>query len=222
MDKKLRWVLALISDGLLAALSAFGVFSSAFGFNFMADLGRLTTAPFFVTFTGLSNVLIGLVALTCFIVRLIRKDVALPSWLFVTRLAATSCISFTMLVTAAYLAPSVGEEWWRLYINSSLFNHFFTPAWAIASFMLFEERTSLKYPCCLYSMIPMAAYGIFYLIRAYTHVDASGNIDLHYDVYGLARWGLAGTIGFMFAFLALNLGIASLLYLQNCCKKPTN
>ena len=218
----MRFILALCSDALLVGLSAFGVFSTVFGFNFMANLERLSAAPFFVTFTGLSNAAMGLIALVCFIVRLLHKNAALPSWLFVTRLAGTAAISITMLITAAYLAPSVGEEWWRLYINASLFNHFFTPAWSIASFMLFEERSKLRYTYCFFSMIPMVAYGVFYLIRAYTHVDPSGSIDLYYDIYGLARWGLGGTIGLLLAFLALDFGLTSLLYLQNHCKKPTD
>ena len=185
----------------------------------MIDYGRLTETPFLFTFTGLSNLAIGVVALLCFITRLVRKEAKLPEPVFLIKMVFTALLCITFLVTAVYLAPSVGSEWWRLYINSSLFNHLLTPLLALCSFLFLEAKTSLPYRSCFLSMIPMGCYGIFYLIRAYTHVDASGHIDLYYDVYGLARWGLAGTIGFFLGFLALAFGLTSLLYLQNTHKK---
>lgn len=218
MERK-RYVCCLCGDAILFLFTAFGVSATLAGWLFMMDLGRLTEAPFLFTFTGLSNLFMGMVGLICFITRLIQKEAKLPHWVFAMKMCSTALISITFLITAAYLAPSVGGEWWRLYINASLFNHLLTPVVAIVSFLFFEPKSGLPYRVCFLSLIPMACYGAFYLIRAYTHVDASGRIGLAYDVYGLARWGLGATIGFFLGFLALALGLTSLLYLQNSRKK---
>ena len=222
MDSKRRLICVLFYDGLIALSATLGVLFTVFHVYFMENVGRLTDAPFFVTFTGLSNVAMGLVALACFFVRLVRRDSQLPTWLFIVRMVAVAHIAITFLITAAYLAPSVGADWWRLYINGSLFNHLLTPLLSILGFLLLEQRASIRFLHCLYSLIPMGAYGIFYFIRAYTHVDASGHIDLYYDIYGLARWGMGATFGLMVGFLALSFLLTSLLFLQNHCKKQAD
>lgn len=222
MDSKRRLICALFYDGLIALSATLGVLFTVFHIYFMANAGRLTEAPFFVTFTGLSNVAMGLVALGCFFVRLVRRDSQLPAWLFIVRMVVVAHIAITFLITAAYLAPSVGADWWRLYINGSLFNHLLTPLLSILGFLLLQRQSSIRFLHCLYSLIPMGAYGTFYFIRAYTHVDASGHIDLYYDIYGLARWGMGATLGLMAGFLALSFLLTSLLFLQNHCKKQSD
>ena len=216
---KRSWYLALLGDGVLLTSSVLGVTAVLSGWLFMSDFGRMTEAPFLVTFTGLSNLLIGIVALMCLIARLIREEAKLPSWLFVTRMVFVAMIMITFLVTALYLCPSVGPDWWKLYINGSLFNHLITPVWAVLAFLLFEPRSGLSYKCCFFTLVPMGIYGVFYLIRAYTHADPQGHIDLAYDIYGLARWGLWGTIGFFFAFMGVSLLLSLLLFFLNDKKK---
>lgn len=221
MSEKERrlWIAALACDAVLFCFALFGVLATFLNFYFMMDLGRLTEASFAVTFTGQSNMLVGLVALVCFIFRLKDRKRALPAWLFVVRLISVALISITFLITAGYLSPSVGAEWWRLYINSSLFNHLLTPLLAIVSFLVLEPRTDLGWRCCLYSLIPMGAYGIFYLTRAYTHVGPDGKIDYYYDIYGFARFGIGGTIGLFAAFMAFSLGLTYGFYVLNRKKK---
>ena len=218
MDKR-RCYTCLVGDGLLFAFAAFGVTATLCNWHFMADLGRLTETPFLYTFTGLSNLLMGVVALLCFIVRIKRHDAKLPVWASVIRMVFTSNIAITFLITAAYLAPSVGAQWWRLYINANLFNHLLTPLWAIFTFLVIEPKTELKFKHTFFALIPMGVYGVFYFIRAYSHIDASGRIDLYYDIYGLARFGVGMTILFLFGFLLLAWGITAILYLLNTHKK---
>ena len=181
----------------------------------MVNLDRMTEAPFLSTFTGLSNILVGLVALICLFVRLRMKSRRLPRWLFVTKLVSVAEIMVTFLITAAYLAPSVGAQWWRLYVNASLFNHFLTPVLAIAGFLVWEEKGTLRYPCCFFTSIPMGAYATFYAFNCYTHVDASGQVDLRYDIYGLTRWGPWMLALLALGFLALSIGMATALFLLN-------
>ena len=217
---KRNWYLALLGDFLLLASSCLGVGAVLGGWKFMSDCGMMTEAPFLVTFTGLSNLLIGVVALLCLLARVIKKEAKLPSWLFVTRMVFVAMIMVTFLVTAVYLSPSVGPDWWKLYINGSLFNHLITPVWAVLAFLLFEPRSLLSYRCTFFTFVPMGIYGIFYLIRAYTHVGPDGTISLVYDIYGLARWGLWATIGIFFAFMAASFLLCLLLFFQNSRKEP--
>lgn len=209
----------IIGDALLGGFATFGVVATLCHWLFMVNQERMSEAPFLVTFTGLSNLAIGLVAWMCLLTRLCRKQEKLPSWLFVFRLVFTAEIMVTFLVTAVYLVPSVGAKWWALYINGSLFNHLLTPLWAIASFTVLEKRTSLRWTCCFASFIPMTAYGLFYMVRAYTHVNEAGTIDLYYDIYGLTRWGIWVTVGLLFAFAALSFGLCVLLYFLNAKMK---
>ena len=219
MNAHRRWVLLTLSDALLLFFSTLGVVSVLTSWRFMMDVERLTTAPFLASFTGLSNLAILIVSLVCLVGRFIYRDRPLPYFFYLLKLVFISLIMITFLVTALYLSPSVGSECYRLYVNGGLFNHLLTPLWALIALLLFEQKRDLRYRHCLYVLIPMGAYAIFYLIRCYTNVDASGNISLHYDIYGLARWGLGVTICFLFLFMGLALGIASLLYLANRIKK---
>ena len=69
-----------------------------------------------------------------------------------------------------------------------------------------EERRTMKFPYSFLGTIPVCLYGIMYTINVYTHLDAYGNTDLAYDIYGLMRFGVGVfclfVIGFFtFAFI---------------------
>ena len=217
MERKV--LLPILFDALVALSAAIGVISILAHWNFMVDVERLTDAPFLATFTGLSNIAVGIVALICLLFRLLKRPRSLPTPLFILKLCFSSLILITFLITATYLLPSTGSQWWRLYVNGSFFNHFLTPVLAILTFVLIEPKSELKFRICLFTMIPMACYEIFYMVRAYTHVDPSGKIDLYYDIYGFARWGLFATIGLMFAFLATCVVFSALLLWLNGLKR---
>lgn len=221
MDKKGRYIAILVHDALLVLFSAFGALSSTFNINFMMDMPRLTSTPFYFTFTGLSNMFVGLVALVCFIVRLARRDCLLPKGLYILKLVAAGEICITILTTACYLAPSVGSQWWRLYINGSLFNHLLTPLLAITGFVLFERNAGLDGKCSLISLIPLSLYGAFYMIRCYTNVGADGQIDLYYDIYGLTRGGPIMCVFALLGFLGAALLFSFLLFLATTRRKKS-
>lgn len=223
MNEKRLYVGTIVSDCVLIASSAFGTTAAACGFLFMVNAGRLTDAPYFVTFTALSNLFAGLVAILCLIFRLAKKERALPIWLFLTKVSSVSMVMVTMLTTACYLVPSAGAEWWRLYINSNLFNHLITPLLALTGFMIFGKRVEVKFPYIFFTAIPLVIYGIFYLARALPHQGPNGEVDLYYDIYGLMRLGVGVTIGFLGVFILLALGIAIGLYFWNRSRKyPTS
>ena len=204
-------LLPAILDALVFVSSMLGIVAILTDWRFMNPNPRPTDAPFFASFTGLSNLTVGIVALSCFLFRLIKKKQTLPYPLFLIKLYFAAMILITFLVTACYLAPSTGEQGYRLYINGGLFNHLFTPVLAIIAFLVGEPKMTSRFRDCLFVSIPMGAYAIFYMIRAYTHIPPQGGLDLYYDIYGFARWGIGVTFALLFAFIALAIGLAFML-----------
>ena len=202
--KNKRFIAVIILDLLVFVCMSLGVIFSVFHIRFMGDYPGLVSLPLLMTFTGLSNVFVGLVCLACALYRLIKKDYSIPLVLFMIKLIAVAEISITFIITATYLAPSLGSIWWRLYLNNNFFNHFVTPVLAIVSFVVLEERREIKFPYSFLGTIPVVTYGTMYTINVYTHLDANGNTNLAYDIYGLMRFGTGVFILFVIGFFAFS------------------
>ena len=202
--KNKRFIAVIILDLLVFVCMCLGVSFSIFHIRFMGDYPGLVSLPLLMTFTGLSNVFVGLVCLVCALYRLIKKDYSIPLALFMIKLIAVAEISITFIITATYLAPSLGSIWWRLYLNNNFFNHFVTPVLAIVSFIVLEEKRAIKFPYSFLGTIPVVTYGTMYTINVYTHLDANGNTDLAYDIYGLMRFGVGIFILFVIGFFAFS------------------
>ena len=219
MNEKKVFILTLIFDFLLIFCSCFSTTCTLTNCYFMIDVERMATAPYLLTFTGLSNLFIGVVALACLIARLIRKQRELPSWLFIIKLSSVSMIIITLLTTSCYLVPASKDSSWRLYVNSNLFNHLITPVLAIIAFLIFEKPTNIKYRYVPLALIPLLIYSVIYLCRAIPNYDPSREVNLYYDIYGLTRFGIPATIGFLFGFIAAALLFSTILYFLNRLKK---
>ena len=211
MKNKKKYVAIIVLDLLTFVLMVLGITFSAFDIRFMGDYPRLSSLPILMTFTGLSNLFVGLVCLACAIYRLVKKEMALPKILFLIKIIALADITITFLTTALYLAPSIGSIWWRLYINNNIFNHSLTPLMAIVTFILLEEYVETNWNDCFFSLIPLALYGVFYIVNVYTHLTPEGETSLTYDIYGFCRFGVFVLILFMIAFAAISFGL-TLLY----------
>ena len=207
MKKKSNLLALIILDFAVFVLMVLGITFSIFDVRFMGDFPRLSSLPILMTFTGLSNLFIGLVCLACAINRLVKKEVVLPKILFIIKIIALADITITFLTTALYLAPSIGSIWWRLYINNNIFNHFLTPIVAIVTFILLEEYVETNWKDCFFSLIPLALYGVFYIINVYTHLTPEGKTSLTYDIYGFCRFGVFVLILFLIAFAAISFGL---------------
>ena len=218
MSPRKSLTLLLVWDTILVLCSAFSTGATLAGFRFMVDVPRMAEAPYLVTFTGLSNLFVGVVALLCFAARLIRKDPRLPGWAFILKLSSVGMILITFLVTAVYLTPATGGEWWKLYVNSGFFNHALTPLLAIVGFLVFERKVTLKWPFVFFAAVPVVAYETLYTVRVLTHYDPAGT-PLYYDIYGFARFGLWAYAGFLVMFLCLGAGFSFLFYWQNARKR---
>ena len=215
MNKKQRRLAIIITDLLTFAFSMCGLLFTLFNVRFMGNYPRLTSIPYLLTFTGLSNLFVGLACLACSLVRLKRKDNSLPSPLFVIKIVSLAEISITFVTTALYLAPNLGNEWWRLYLNASLFNHFLTPVTAIVGFLLLEEYKEIPFKYCFFSLIPVPLYSVMYVINVYTHLKPDGSTDLAYDIYGFMRFGVFVFILFFIGFVTFSFGLTVLYRLLN-------
>ena len=219
MKDQKRFLTITILEITTFVLMVLGITFSMFDVRFMVDYPRLSSLPILMTFTGLSNVFIGVVCLACAIYRIVKKEMVLPKVLFILKIIALADITITFVITATYLAPSIGSSWWRLYINNNIFNHFLTPLVAIVTFILLEEYVAINWKCCFYSLVPIGAYGIMYLINVYTHLTPEGKTSLDYDIYGFCRFGVGVLILFLIGFALLSFGLTYLYYFRNKQKR---
>ena len=210
MTNKNKFVALIVLDFLTFLSMVIGITFSMMDVRFMVDLPRLSSLPILMTFTGLSNLFMGLVCLACALSRFIKKDITLSKPLFLLKIIALAEITITLVITATYLSPSLGSSWWRLYINNNIFNHLLTPFLAIVTFVIFEQYVEIDFKYLFFSLIPISAYGIFYIINVYTHLTTEGKTDLAYDIYGFARFGVFVLILFLIAFLGISFALTFL------------
>ena len=193
----------------------FGLISIFTDFRFMVDLPRLASIPFLTTYTGLSNLFIGVVCLVCALYRIIYKVDKLPKWLFIIKLVFISQITITFFITALYLSPQLGADWWMLYNNAGLFNHLITPLLAIIPFLFLERKVEIKWYMCFYSLIPIVLYAVLYITNVFTHLNPDGSTSTTYDIYGFFRFGGGYFILFLIGFFIIAFGICLLYRLEN-------
>ena len=215
MENNKRFWTINILDLVTFALMVLGITFSIFDVRFMVNLPRLSSQPILMTFTGLSNVFIGLVCLFSALYRIIKKEKTLPVYLLIIKMIALADITITFVITATYLAPSIGSSWWRLYINNNIFNHFLTPLLAIISFIAFEEYVKFNWKYCFLAIVPIALYGIMYLTNVYSHLTPEGKTDLAYDIYGFCRFGIGFLILFLVGFLLISFALTLFYYWLN-------
>lgn len=215
MENRKSYIAIIVLDLLVFVSMVVGITFSVADVRFMMDLPRLSTQPIFMTFTGLSNIFIGLVCLGCALYRIIRKEITLPVYLLLLKIIALADITITFVITATYLAPSIGSSWWRLYINNNVFNHFLTPLIAIISFIVLERSVKFSWRFCYFSLVPLFLYGILYLTNVYTHLTPEGKTSLDYDIYGFCRFGTGVLVLFLIGFMAISFGLTLLYWFLN-------
>ena len=219
MENKRGFIAIIVLDLLVFISMVIGISLTIFDVRFMADLPRLSSQSIFMTFTGLSNVFIGLVCLGCALYRIIKKETALPAYLLLIKIIALADITITFMITATYLAPSIGSSWWRLYINNNIFNHFLTPLLAVITFLILERYREFSWKYCFLSLVPLLLYGVLYLTNVYTHLTPEGKTDLTYDIYGFCRFGTGILVLFLIGFMAISFGLTLLYWFLNKQKR---
>ena len=143
-------------------------------------------ASFFRYFTNLSNLYAGIVSLIVFIFSLIhfKEDYVLPKWLRVVQLTAVTSLVLTFLTVLVFIAPTFamnGNNYFDMFMYDMFFFHFFNPVLIFIVFLFFSKGDKLNWIECLFGVIPMVVYGIFYSI-----VVLSGIME---DFYGFTFGG---------------------------------
>ena len=219
MQEKRKFLALVILEFMTFTLMVFGITFSIVDVRFMGDYPRLSGLPIYMTFTGLSNIFIGCICLACAIYRIVKKEKILPKLLFVIKIIALADISITFITTAAYLAPSLGASWWRLYINNNIFNHFLTPLVAIVTFIILEDYVEINKNYCYFAIVPILLYGCLYVPNVYSHLNEDGSTNLNYDIYGFARFGPGILVLFSIAFIGISIGLTMLYWFINSKKE---
>ena len=171
----------------------------------------------FKYYTVDSNVFGGLLALVYiwFEIALAKgKITRMPKILHLLRLAATTGLTLTMLVTACFLVPQFGDKWKSLYAGNNFFFHLIVPLLSIITFVFLEPDTELSFKNSFFGMITMAAYSVFYTTNVYVHLG-NGHPLKDYDWYGFLGGNLSNALIAVPAMLLVTWGISLGLWAGN-------
>ena len=146
-------------------------------------------------FTVLSNLLQGCVSLAYFFGKRVDR------WKY----ASTTAMSLTFCVVIFFLGPTRGYD--VMYSGANFFSHLSIPILAIVDFLVFDRSCTYTLGDSLFTMIPLAAYGFFYMGNLFIN-GVEGN-----DWYGFAKAGPEFAITGFAIILAANWIIALLLRL---------
>ena len=164
----------------------------------------------FKFFTELSNIFAGVTSFVYayYLFNGKGKD-PIPKVLKVLKLFATSSVLVTFLTVVFYLIPISGSEWKFLVVGSQFIFHIINPILCFITYTFYEDnKVDNKY--LFYNLIPISAYGLFYLIMALTHM-VDGKIPYEYDWYLFMKNGvIIGLITYVF-FIVFNYGVVYLL-----------
>lgn len=165
---------------------------------------------YIVTFTVLSNIFLGLVALVAMIFGIIsiKKQKPLPRALLTWYLVAASAAMLTAITVICFLAPvraTRGKNYFDMLLGPMFFFHFFNPFLSAFAFITLTPNVKFSYKECLFAILPPAAYAIPYILNV---------VILHtwFDFYGFTFGGQIWPVPLIFLLIsAITCGIAALL-----------
>lgn len=209
---------------LIVLLTIFAIWSMLADFRFMSEPSKpavlsSANAKAFKYFTVDSNVFAGIISLVMIIVQLLidkgkGRLKKIPKLLHLLKLAATTGVTLTMLVTAFFLAP-FQYDFFSLFMDSNLFLHLVIPLVCIVTFVFFEPA-DISTAQTFAGAVPMLIYAIFYSTNIILHLQ-NGQTSHDYDWYGFLDGGV-NTIWFV-APLMLAVTWAMALLIQTANKK---
>ena len=199
-----REKLSIIFNCLIFIFTLFATISMIIGFKFMGQLEVLSERNFksFKYFTVDSNVFAGLISLAYLIYKLTpagKKQTTLPGAFYILKLAASTGVTLTMMVTVFFLAPSSHGNFLHYFMNSNFFMHLITPLLCIISFIFFEAAEPQKLTSTIPGILPMLLYSFYYTPNILLHLD-NGKVDRAYDWYNFLAGGV-NTIWFVIPLL---------------------
>ncbi len=118
------------------------------------------------TFTVLSNVFMGIVALVAAVIsikKLKKKQNAINTWYFV----ATSACMLTFFTVIFFLSPMRalnGKNYFDMLLEPMFFLHFLNPVLAATTFVFLSGGTKIDLKSRFLAVIPIALYAIPYIV----------------------------------------------------------
>ena len=189
-EKRLRK--SLVLNFIIVALTALGTYMMLSGVTWMGENMTLTATRVeaFKFFTVDSNLLAGLSALilAVFEMRALKTGKPVPKAAILLKLAATSAVALTMLVTALFLSFLV-ENVFLLYLNANLLFHLVIPLLCVISFIFLDRGYLLRAKDALFGLVPMLCYAVYYTINVFSHAQ-NGLISPEYDWYYFVQGGV--------------------------------
>lgn len=164
----------------------------------------------FKFFTELSNIFAGITSFVyAYYLFNSKKKNPIPNVLKILKLISTGSVIVTFLTVIFYLIPVSGANWKFLVVGSQFIFHIIIPILCFITYTFYEDnKVDNKY--ILYNLIPITAYGLFYLFSGLTHM-VNGKIDYEYDWYLFLRNGVGiGLLTYAF-FIMFNLAIVYIL-----------
>ncbi len=191
---KKREKTSVILNSLIFIFTLFATITMIIGFKFMGQFEVLSERNFksFKYFTVDSNVFAGLVSLAYVIYKFTasgKKSEKLPKAFYILKLAATTGVTLTMMVTVFYLAPTSDGNFLGYFKNSNFFMHLITPLLCIISFIFFEAAEAQKLVMSITGIIPMMLYSFFYTPNILLHLE-NGKVVKTYDWYNFLAAGV--------------------------------
>lgn len=207
---------------LIVLLTIFAIWAMLADFCFMSEPSKpavlsSANAKAFKYFTVDSNVFAGIISLVMMIVQLLidkgkGRFKKIPKLLHLLKLAATTGVTLTMLVTAFFLAP-FQYDFFSLFMDSNLFLHLVIPLVCIVTFVFFEPA-DISTAQTFAGAVPMLIYAIFYSTNIILHLQ-NGQTSHDYDWYGFLDGGV-NTIWFVAPLmLAVTWAMALLIQTAN-------
>jgi len=161
------------------------------------EAANWTTFKWFTTDSNVIMLIISIISIVFILLKANGKIKKLPQWLKIVRLIGTAMLVLTMMVIFGFtigstFMPQVEMTLKGLYMGSNAFHHVVCPVVAIVAYLLFDDAKDIPLKKTLYSLIPVIAYGIFYMVMAYTHMEGSGFKE-GYDWYRFCSFGPIAT-----------------------------
>ena len=211
--------ISIIINIIITILVTIGTVFMLIDFQFMGREAALTATRIetFKFFTVDSNILMGIVSFiyTVFALKLEKKEIKeIPSFVYLLKLASTTGVVLTFLVTGLFLAPTSKIPFFAFYKNSNLFFHLLVPILSFITFCFLEKSKKLSFKQTIIGVIPMIAYSIIYTTSVLTHIE-NGIVSNKYDFYGFLRGGLNTIIFVISLMFIITYGISIILWYLN-------
>ena len=208
-----RVLISLVLNAITAAVTAAVTVWHLRGGDGNTDEAK--RLEFFRYFTNLSNMFSGIVSL-CMCVALLPLVISgtaafqeggavLPEALLMTKYLATGTVTVTLMTVLLFLGPTFGYA--PMFAGDALFLHLIGPLLAITSFCFVEKQMRIGFPALLIGVLPVAAYGTFYLYKAVTIGEENGGWPDFYGFNKDGKWKVSFVM-MMLAAVAISAGLA--------------